>query len=267
MAKYSKIRFMKENLQQENKAYWLGRAKGYSEVNKEELAGVQRENWTSFLSGMIMKNYPDKRPEEIRILDVGAGPGFISIILAEAGFSVTAVDFAETMLQEARVNAGAVAEKITFVQSDALNLPFDKEVFDVVFSRNLMWNIQFPDKAYEEWLRVLKPGGLLLVFDANWYTYLVDEQKQTEFQQDRQNVAEADLEDYNIGENFDVMEAIAYEMPSTRRHRPQWDKEFLEGIKAGTVETVEDVGSLLYSEKEKINYKSTPMFMVKLVKG
>lgn len=258
---------MNEKLKQDNQAYWLSRAQGYSEVNKEELAGVQRKNWTSFLTEQISSAFPNRKPEEISVLDVGAGPGFISIILAEAGFKVTAIDFAETMLKEAKANAGALSEAITFVQGDAMNLPFDKSTFDVVFSRNLIWNIPFPERAYEEWIRVLKPEGLMLVFDANWYTYLVDEKKQAEYQQDRQNVAAAELGDYNIGENFDKMEAIAFEMPSTRRLRPEWDKEYLEGLRMGSVETIEDVGRFLYSDKEKINYKSTPMFMVKLIKG
>ncbi|QFJ54678.1 class I SAM-dependent methyltransferase [Pseudobutyrivibrio xylanivorans] len=254
-------------LEKENRAYWQQRAAGYSEVNKEELAGVQRNTWTSFLTAKISERFPNREPETISILDVGAGPGFISIILAEAGYKVTAFDFSDEMLKEARANAGELASKITFRQGDAMDLPFDKEVFDVVFSRNLIWNIPFPEKAYEQWLRVLKPEGLMMVFDANWYAFLVDDEKKAEFEQDRKNVAAEGLGDYNIGENFDQMDVIASKMPSTRRLRPQWDKEFLESISAGWVETYEDIGQILYSEKEKINYKSTPLFMVQVIKG
>jgi hypothetical protein len=39
---------MNKELIKQNHVYWQNRALGYSEVNKEELAGVQRENWTSF---------------------------------------------------------------------------------------------------------------------------------------------------------------------------------------------------------------------------
>jgi ubiquinone/menaquinone biosynthesis C-methylase UbiE len=250
-----------------NKEYWIDRASGYSEVNQEELNGIQHKTWKEFLCKQISEQFKDKQPSEIKILDVGAGPGFISIILAEAGYNVTAFDFAETMLEEAKSNAKELSTKITFVQGNAMDLPFDDASFDVVFSRNLIWNLGEPKKAYEQWLRVLKPNGLMLVFDANWYTYLVDEDKRKEFDKDRENVRNNSLEDYNIGANFDTMEKIALERPMTLQSRPKWDVEFLSELHAGKVSAVEDIGRFLYSEKEMINYCSTPLFMVRVVKG
>ena len=257
---------MNADLTKENKAYWLQRAAGYSEVNKEELSGVQRNNWTSFLTKEISERFPDRAPEDISIIDIGAGPGFISIILAEAGYKVTAFDFAETMLQEARTNAGPTSEKITFIQGNAMALPFESASFDVIISRNLTWNLPEPDTAYKEWLRVLKPEGLMLVFDANWYRYLIDEDKRQAYDDDRRQVAEEGYGDYNIGDNFDKMEAIAGQMPLTAKLRPQWDMEFLTGLEGGKVSILEDVGQLVYSQKELVNYKSTPLFMVKLIR-
>ena len=251
----------------DNKAYWIQRAKGYSEVNKEELSGIQHDTWKDFLVSEISKCFPGREPSSIKILDVGAGPGFISIILSEAGYRVTAFDFAETMLAEAKANAGALSEQIQFIQGDALNLPFEKDSFDVVFSRNLTWNLSDPAKAYRGWLSVLKPGGLMLVFDANWYSYLVDDAKLQEYKMDRDNVKNSCLDDYNIGDNFEQMEQIALSLPLTDKIRPKWDQDFLNSINAGQVSVIEDIGSRLYSEKERINYNSTPLFMVRTVKG
>jgi ubiquinone/menaquinone biosynthesis C-methylase UbiE len=253
---------------EQNHDYWLKRALGYSDVNKEELSGIQRKTWSELLEKQISKHFEGKGygRENIRILDMGAGPGFISIILTELGYRVTAADFAETMLEEARKNAGEISEKIEFRQEDAMNLSFEDESFDVIVSRNLTWNLPDPEKAYGEWLRVLKSGGLMLVFDANWYAFLVDEKKKSEYDNDRKNVEEQGFDDYNIGENFDVMDRIAMLLPLTKIVRPKWDKDILTELGAGSVTTTEDIGSIVYSEKEKVNYASTPMFMVKAVK-
>ncbi len=257
-----------ENQNQENLAYWLDRAPGYSEVNQEELEGIQRQTWTSLLDETIRAHYgigEDLR-KTFRVLDIGAGPGFLSIILSELGYQVTAADFAETMLKEAENNAGPLAEQISFRLEDAMDLSFADSSYDVIISRNLTWNLPDPQKAYQEWLRVLKQKGLLLIFDANWYFYLTDEEKRRAFEIDRQNVKDQGYEDYNIGDRFDIMEEIAKDLPLTGIIRPQWDEEVFREQKVSSVSCVEDIGKQVYSEKEKTNYSSTPLFMIKVVK-
>lgn len=203
----------------------------------------------------------------MKILDVGAGPAFISIILTDLGYAVTALDFAETMIEQAKLNARSLANKIQFVQGDAQRLPFINESFDVVISRNLTWNLENPNIAYKEWIRVLKKDGMLLNFDANWYSYLFDEGKRAAYEQDRKNVADNNLEDYNIGENFDIMEEIASQLPLSKMLRPQWDEERLYELGMKEIFVINNVGEFVYSEKEKMNYSSTPLFMVSGVKG
>ena len=288
---------MVNDLTRKNHEYWLHRASGYSEVNQEELAGVQRGNWSVFLQQEIREACPGRTPGEIRILYIGAGPGFLSIILAEMGYQVVAADFAERMLEEAYANAKAslpeIAEdlwedgeeeewkarkrgylrsaslggEISFRQENAMSLTFPEGSFDVVLSRNLTWNLPEPETAYRDWLRVLKTDGLLMVFDANWYRYLVDSEKKHAYDKDRERVAEKGLGDYNIGENFDQMEEIARSMPMTERIRPAWDQDLLRRYGAKDISVAEDIGQRVYSEKEKVNYASTPMFMVKAKKS
>ena len=88
-----------EALTEEIKGYWAERSQGYSKVNKDELACKQKERWLE----AIEKRLGPKNKATCKILDIGTGPGFFSIILAEAGYDVTAVDFTQDMLKEARV--------------------------------------------------------------------------------------------------------------------------------------------------------------------
>lgn len=114
---------------------------------------------------------------------------------------------------------------------------------------------------------MLKKGGLLLNFDANWYRYLFDGKKREEYEADRRKVAENAMEDYNVGENFDVMERIALKMPLSSMDRPEWDVDLLKRYGMEHVLAERNIGDILYSEKEKINYGSTPMFCIQAVKG
>ena len=132
---------------------------------------------------------------------------------------------------------------------------------------NLTWNLEHPETAYKSWIRVLKKGGLLLNFDANWYRYLFDGKKREEYEADRRKVAENAMEDYNVGENFDVMERIALKMPLSSMDRPEWDTYLLKRYGMEHVLAERNIGDILYSEKEKINYGSTPMFCIQAVKG
>ena len=198
----------------------------------------------------------------MKILDIGTGPGFFAIILAQAGYQVTAVDYTEEMLKEARHNAGELAEKIQWLQMDAQNLDFPDQTFDAVVSRNLTWNLENPTRAYQEWLRVLKKGGKLLNYDANWYHHLFDEEKRKEYEEDRKRVESLHMEDHYTCTDIDAMEDIARKVPLSRINRPLWDKELLEDLDCSKVEIEEDVWKRVWSREERANYYSTPMFLV-----
>ena len=68
----------------------------------------------------------------------------------------------------------------------------------------------------------MKPGGLLLNFDANWYNYLYDADLKQQYEQDRRNVQQNDLEDHYLSTDIDAMEAIALQVPLTGIQRPHW---------------------------------------------
>lgn len=247
--------------EEENIHYWTNRASSYSGVNQEELATSQKTVWRGLISRRIAARFPNTNPKRIRVLDVGTGPGFFAIILAELGYQVTAVDYTASMLEEAKRNAGALAEKIDFRQMNAEELSFRAASFDVLVTRNVTWNLPNPEKTYAHWMRVLKPGGLLLNFDANWYRYLWDENDQAAHALDRKNLQDSDVRDETAGTDVDAMEAIARQTPLSRIHRPAWDLDVLRGMGMQANADTE-IWKQVWTREERINNASTPMFLV-----
>ena len=210
---------MKE-LMKEIGDYWSTRTEGYSEVNEKELLGTQKEAWLTLLKN----EFPQKARENLRILDIGTGPGFFPVILAGEGYYVDAVDYTEGMLEKAKENVekylGKKKDHVIFYRMDAQALDFQDNTFDVVITRNLTWNLPDPVKAYQEWIRVLRPGGKLLNFDANWYGYLYDEEKRQAYEKDRENVEKESLDDHYLCTDIDRMEEIARQVPLSGKLRP-----------------------------------------------
>ncbi len=109
---------------------------------------------------------------------------------------------------------------------------------------------------------MLKPGGRLLNFDANWYGYLYDEEKRKAYEQDRKNVEQHSLDDHYLCTDIDAMEQIALQMPLSAQTRPGWDTEILKKTGFAEIHTDTSVWERVWSKEEKLNYGSTPMFMI-----
>lgn len=251
-----------EGLREEIRAYWTERARGYSEYNQQEMADVRRTMWRKKLLGLLKEKFADREPSGIKILDAGTGPGFFAILLAEAGYQVTAVDAAEEMLKEARRNAGELAAGIVWKTGDVQKLYVDNDSFDAVVTRNVTWNLPDPAAAYREWYRVLKKGGVLYNFDADWYGHLFDEEKRNGYEQDRLHVEEKKFEDYYEGTDIERMENIARQVPLSRLKRPQWDIETMKAAGFRQVDCDTEVWKEVWTEEEIANNGSTPVFLL-----
>ncbi len=97
-----------------------------------------------------------------RILDVAAGTGTSSASLAASGAHVVAADFSPGMIAVGRKRQAGVAN-IEFVEADAMKLPFDDNSFDAVTISFGLRNVAEPRTALAEFLRVLKPGGRVVI--------------------------------------------------------------------------------------------------------
>ncbi len=103
------------------------------------------------------------------VLDVGSGVGGASRYLASVyGCQVTGLDLTEEYCQVAQMLADRIGlgELITYRQGNALDMPFEDATFDVIWTQHAAMNIADKAKLYAEIWRVLKPHGLLAIFDV-----------------------------------------------------------------------------------------------------
>ena len=107
-------------------------------------------------------------PPAARTLDVGCGPGQLSIKLAERGLVVTGVDLDPEMIERARTNAASADElddAPEFMVANAASLPFPDATFDIVVSTMSMHHWDDPAAGLAEIARVLRPTGRALIWD------------------------------------------------------------------------------------------------------
>lgn len=115
---------------------------------------------------------PRLRPG-MRLLDVGCGPGTITAGLARAVApgEVIGVDVVPAVLEQANAHLPTIGvTNVRFEVASAYELPYPDASFDVVHAHQVLQHLTRPVDALREMLRVLKPGGLVGVRDADYAT-------------------------------------------------------------------------------------------------
>jgi SAM-dependent methyltransferase len=123
----------------------------------------------SFLEG-VARDVGASAPQGARVLEVGCGPGRLSIRLSrELGLDVTGLDLDPAMIDRARANArradGHGGRAPSFVVGDVALLSFPDGSFDLVVSTLSMHHWADPSDGLAEIGRVLRPGGRALIWD------------------------------------------------------------------------------------------------------
>ncbi len=107
------------------------------------------------------------------ILDLGSGPGFLACELAQevgATGRVVAVDISSDMnsIASKRISAAGLAGRVEILEGDATALAFADATFDAAVSMQVVEYLAEPDAALRQLVRVLRPGGRLVIIDTDW---------------------------------------------------------------------------------------------------
>ena len=106
-------------------------------------------------------------PLEGRILEVGSGQGYFAIGLAERGYHVTGVDVSSDDIAVAKWNLERTgqAAMVDLQVASGEKLPFPDHSFDVIFSVKVLHHLESPFKVIDEMVRVIAPGGKIVISD------------------------------------------------------------------------------------------------------
>lgn len=144
--------------------FWSEVAPGYEDHrgNVPQRDSPEYKAWVSEIKGLLPAAPAD-------VLDIATGTGFLALIVAALGHRVTGIDLSEAMLDEARARADNRGLAVSFLREDAVAPQLAEASFDAITSRHFIWTLREPERAFRNWLSLLRPGGRLIAIDGFWF--------------------------------------------------------------------------------------------------
>lgn len=150
---------------EENRAMFDRIAKNYDAANRAISMGMDK-GWRRKAIGLL------KPFRGGRYLDIGTGTGDLvfEILRQSSNVLVDGIDPSEQMLAIAKDKAEKrrLGDAVAFFPADALDLPMESGTYDGIVSGFCFRNIERRQSALAEMLRVLKPGGMLVILEATY---------------------------------------------------------------------------------------------------
>lgn len=136
---------------------------GYDNLNRVISLGSDMK-WKKKIVALLKKKKPTK------VLDVATGTGDLAIMISEIkSAEIIGVDISEGMLKVGRkkVESKNLSDRISLIQADSENLPFEDHNFDVITVAYGIRNFENLEKGLSEMYRVLKPGGTFVILETS----------------------------------------------------------------------------------------------------
>ncbi|WP_347489744.1 class I SAM-dependent methyltransferase [Desulfoscipio sp. XC116] len=216
---------MTQTLFEQLETAWSKDAGGYDHSIQSQLKNRKDViHWSNELRTVL-----GKKP--LHVLDVGCGPGFFTIILAGLNYQVTSVDGADGMVKCAVNNIKREGLTANIYKSDAVLLEKEeKGSLDAIISRDVVWTLYDPQKAFARWKDLLKEGGKVIIYDGDYrrdqsslrYHILKSISNLIGFVMEKGSRKKQ--QHGTAGNGFE-------ELPMIRHKRPKYDRELL--LKAG----------------------------------
>jgi ubiquinone/menaquinone biosynthesis C-methylase UbiE len=239
---------MEKDIVQRVQEYWTVRTPDFSTVRKNELHSEISQRWVAEMNSYL----PQGRT--LDILDAGTGTGYFAILLAREGHRLTGIDLTPSMLSGAEATAAEFGVHVRFTRMDVQATSFEGGSFDAIVSRNVTWTLPDPERAYREWYRLLRPGGIVLNFDANYADNVRNHNQKASWIKPEEAYGHIGITPALAREN----EEITFAMPASQHHRPAWDKEIAERVGFSSFDADESAGVRILRE---VDLSDAPLFL------